>query len=525
MKWNKVLSKALCAALVMTAAGAMAVAPDATKIESIQANVVPNFYGYKVGTVDVTYKEGTDLSQVTVGDFTVYDRGFQNPEFGKVEVTSAKVNGNVVTLGVDQGTDKTADRSRETYGTLCTSSAWYVDSENVVHYGAEATVDALGNKIAPNTIKKGLQWRKNMDLVLCVNSEDIAGGIRSTDGSGNMLADTVWKDANLTGDLDKVTLEMVDVGWEAANYTMLGEEGKVPVQVIWPEGYDANRAEKYPVVVYQCGGGVCYWEVTDGSTTNANNLGCNVVYDVMMTEWHRQFPGAIVMSVNVHSSDVVNSAKEIAGVLDYAAANWNIDKDKVIVTGNSQGTLIASDFIRQRPDLVAAFVECNGNFGAIAPAARVDGTLANSSLAGWTEEEVKAVIDNNVSFWMFNGETDGDNPAAQQDVIEIVKNLYREAGKTEEWIDLHVRASGLQSWKFKKWGETDHSVTKVVAWDYLGRAYDDPAQGGIVLNAGDRYTYAGMEEPEKYKDMKIMDYRYTVYPESVAEWAQKVIAD
>ena len=32
--------------------------------------------------------------------------------------------------------------------------------------------------IYPNTIKKGLQWRENMDLVLCVNSDDITTGNR-----------------------------------------------------------------------------------------------------------------------------------------------------------------------------------------------------------------------------------------------------------------------------------------------------------------------------------------------------------
>ena len=36
------------------------------------------------------------------------------------------------------------------------------------------------------------------------------------------------------------------------------------------------------------------------------------------------------MSVNVHSSTVENSAKEIAGVLDYAIENWNADKDRII---------------------------------------------------------------------------------------------------------------------------------------------------------------------------------------------------
>lgn len=397
-----------------------------------------------------------------------------------------------------------------------------MDSEGNIHYGDTQTTDALGITIYPNTIKKGLQWRENMDLVLCVNSDDITTGIRSTDGAGTMLADTVWEPTILADDLDKVELEMVDVGWKAADYTMLGDQGEVPVHVIYPDNYDPNRAEPYPVIDYQCGGGVCYWEVTDGSTTPANNLGCNVVYDVMMTEWHRQMPDAIIMSVNVHSSTVENSAKEIAGVLDYAIENWNADKDRIILVGNSQGTLISSDVIRQRPDLVAGYVECNGNLGGMASADAVDGTLANSSLGSWTEEEVQAMIDNEVSVWMFNGETDGDNPAAQQDVIEIVKDLYREAGKSESWIEEHVRASGLQSWKFKDWGETDHSVTKVVAWYYLGQPYMD-VEKGTSLKAGDTYQYSGKEESyEKYQ--YTMDYVYTVYPESVAQWAKDVFA-
>ena len=491
-------------------------------IQSIQAYTDETMYGTGVVEVQVTYKPGVNVSGVTADSYTLYDRGFNNPEFGEVEITGASVDGNVVTLTVDQGTDKVTDRSRETYGTLCTSSSWYVDSEGNIHYGDTQTTDALGITIYPNTIKKGLQWRENMDLVLCVNSDDITTGIRSTDGAGTMLADTVWEPTILADDLDKVELEMVDVGWKAADYTMLGDQGEVPVHVIYPDNYDPNRAEPYPVIDYQCGGGVCYWEVTDGSITPANNLGCNVVYDVMMTEWHRQMPDAIIMSVNVHSSTVENSAKEIAGVLDYAIENWNADKDRIILVGNSQGTLISSDVIRQRPDLVAGHVECNGNLGGMASADAVDGTLANSSLGSWTEEEVQAMIDNEVSVWMFNGETDGDNPAAQQDVIEIVKDLYREAGKSESWIEEHVRASGLQSWKFKDWGETDHSVTKVVAWYYLGQPYMD-VEKGTSLKAGETYQYSGKEESyEKYQ--YTMDYVYTVYPESVAQWAKDVFA-
>ena len=517
------------AATGVASAQEAAAAPSAEAITSIQATTTPNFYGHKVASVAITYEEGTDLSGVTLADYAVYDRGFNNPDYGQLELTDISVSGNVVTLYTDLGTDKVTDRSRETYGTLCTSSNWYVDSEGVIHCDAPeggeeagAWQDALGTTIEPNTINKGLQWRENMDLILCVNGASLAEGIPSTDGAGQMLEDTVWEETILGGGLDEVVLEMVDVGEAAPSYTMLGDQGEVPVHVIYPEGYDADRAEPYPTIVYQCGGGVCYWEVTDGSTTAANNLGCNVVYDEMMTGWHAAMPDAIVMSVNVHSSPIDVSAAEICGVLDYAIANWNVDPDGIIIVGNSQGTLISSDVIRQRPDLIAGFVECNGNLGSMATADAVDGTLANSSLGSWTEAEVQAMIDNEVSVWMFNGETDGDNPAAQQDVIEIVKDLYRQAGQTEEWIDEHVRASGLQSWKFKAWGETDHSVTKVVASCYLDAPYTDVWEGQADLSVGDNYTYSGQEESyEKYQ--YTLDYQYTVYPESVSEWAQLVI--
>ena len=517
------------AATGVASAQEAAAAPSAEAITSIQATTTPNFYGHKVASVAITYEEGTDLSGVTLADYAVYDRGFNNPDYGQLELTDISVSGNVVTLYTDLGTDKVTDRSRETYGTLCTSSNWYVDSEGIIHCDAPeggeeagAWQDALGTTIEPNTINKGLQWRENMDLILCVNGASLAEGIPSTDGAGQMLEDTVWEETILGGGLDEVVLEMVDVGEAAPSYTMLGDQGEVPAHVIYPEGYDADRAEPYPTIVYQCGGGVCYWEVTDGSTTAANNLGCNVVYDEMMTGWHAAMPDAIVMSVNVHSSPIDVSAAEICGVLDYAIANWNVDPDGIIIVGNSQGTLISSDVIRQRPDLIAGFVECNGNLGGMATADAVDGTLANSSLGSWTEAEVQAMIDNEVSVWMFNGETDGDNPAAQQDVIEIVKDLYREAGQTEEWIDEHVRASGLQSWKFKAWGETDHSVTKVVASCYLDAPYTDVWEGQADLSVGDNYTYSGQEESyEKYQ--YTLDYQYTVYPESVSEWAQLVI--
>ena len=172
--------------------------PAASDIEAIQATTAPNFYGHKVETVAVTYKAGVDLSGVQLEDYALYDRGFNNPDFGQVKLVNISVSGNVVTLYADLNSDKVTDRSRETYGTLCTSASWYVDSEGVIHCddpqnGEEAGSwqDRLGNTIEANTINKGLQRRENMDLILCVNGADLRDGIASTDGSGKLLENTV----------------------------------------------------------------------------------------------------------------------------------------------------------------------------------------------------------------------------------------------------------------------------------------------------------------------------------------------
>ena len=519
-------------------------APSDTAIESIQATAEACFYGYKVGKVEIVYKDGTDLSGVKATDYAVYDRGFNNPEFGALTITGIAVEGNKVTLTIDsQTTDKITDRTRETYGTLCTSSAWYVDSEGKLHYGSEETTDKLGVTIYPNKIGKGLQRRKNLDLVLCVGgaSVSVKNGIPSTNGTGEMLTNTVWKETILSDDLDKIELTMVNLGTAAKGYELInaaqGTEGKgyVPVFVIWPDNYDKTRAEPYPVIDYQTGMGVCYWEMVNGKTsdgntyegeTDANNPGCNTVYDVMMTEWHRQYPEAIIMSVNVHYHDIETSAAEIAGAMDYAIANWNADPDNITIVGNSQGTLIASDVIRQRPDLINAYVECNGNFGTrFVDMDAMDRTVEHSSFSEWEEEEVTAVIDNEVSVWLLNGEADDTNPAVAQDTYNVLTDLYTEAGKSEEWIEKHVRISGFLSWQFKAWGETDHSVTKLVAWKYLGSPYNDP--NGTVTSG--TYKLSGQETNQPnyiyptYKPMT--EFEYTIYSDSVAEWVKNLNVD
>ena len=491
-----------------------------SKVVDVKATVAPNFYGFKVSQVVITFEEDVNPVALELADINVWDRGSANPNFGTLNCVEKTVDGNVVTLTFNTDSDKLTDRSRNSFGMMNTTG-WYMDSEGNIYYGSEDSTDNMGNKLYANENSKTCQ-PKALELVLTIDNE-LADGIFSTDMKGNKLANTVWEEEELTGGLEKVETRLVDIGSFAEGYTQVSDEGLVPVQLILPEGYDVNRAEAYPVIVYQCGGGVCYWELAAGTKNNiadANNLGCNTVYDNMMTEWAEMYPEAVIMAVNIHSTNTEVSAAEINSVIRYGIENWNLAEGKAILVGNSQGTILGSDAIRQAPELYAGFVECNGNFGANIQVTQTDGTVANSSFCNWTEDEVAALIANDVSCWMWNGETDGTNAGVAQDTYAVLADLYAAKGYSDEWIKNHVRVSGLQSWKFKEWGETDHSVTKVVAWNYIANPYTDVYENASI-QVGDTYKFTGKESYNYYD--YTMDFNYMVYAESVSEWAKNLI--
>ena len=493
------------------------------EVVDIQATIAPNFYGYKVSQVVITFAQDVDAEELAAANIAVYDRGSANPNFGALNVVDTKIEGNVVTLTINTDSDKLTDRSRNTYGNL-TCTGWYMDSEGNIYCAAAAgTMDAFGNEIYANAAGKTCQPR-NLDLILCVNSM-LTKGIKSTDTLGNWTEGTVWEEPVKTGGLELIEQEFVNVGWYAADYDQVSDNGEVPVQVIWPENYDPDRAEAYPIIDYQCGGGVCYWQISKdeskGIYADANNLGDNTVYDNMMTIWHEMYPDAIIMSVNVHSSNTENAAAEINAAIEYANENWNAAEGKAIIVGNSQGTIIGSDAIRQAPELWAGYVECNGNFGSMGNLTAADGTKENSSFSAWSDEDFANMIANPVAVWMNNGETDGTNAGVAQDTYAVLKDAYMAAGYSEDWVYNNIRLSGYQSWKFKEWGETDHSVTKIVAWNYIARPYTD-VYVNATLKAGDHYKFTGAEDYAYYD--YTMDFDYTVYAESISEWAHNLLA-
>jgi predicted peptidase len=493
--------------------GEDAVKPDAhlDAVESIQAYTDMCFYGQKLTKVVVTYAKGTDLTGINVTDFDVWDRGYANPSFTKARLvkTETDTEAGTVTIFVTTDSEKTGDRSKNPVGTLATG-AWYIDKEGVVHFGDGTAVDPItGEKFAAVERGKGYFTRENLDLVLAQSGQPIEDGIAMTDGHGNMLPGSLWK-TTVNYKYDSFKTIGVDGAADSSRYVAF--DGKIPVMVSIPDTYDDE--ENWPLVCYITGSGTSYWELYDeNGVVKANNPGTNLTFDNAAAGWIQD---AVVISPDVYSDDNVNAAKDVAAAISYMIENYKIDTDHIIIEGNSNGTVICSEVLRQFPKLVDVFICNNGRVGNRVNASDVDGTLENSSLGGWTEQELESLPAGGVRIWTFNGETDSAHPVVTQDGHKQLVDIYKEAGLGDRWIANNLRISGYQSWRFKNWGETDHSCTKMTFWYFLENPYNSPNEDGKKLLAGSKYRFPGLEDTKYYG---ADEYDYVVYEDSVKEWA------
>ena len=167
------------------------------------------------------------------------------------------------------------------------------------------------------------------------------------------------------------------------------------------------------------------------------------------------------------------------------------------------GTGITSQCVRDYTELVDVFLNYNGWFG--------DGPnqifSSDRQKATWPEESVQHIADEGVAIWFFNGEKDPlANPQFTVNAYKQLIPYYQAAGWSDEWIADNLRISGFKDYKFVEWGVNDHSVTKVVASNYITSPYRDVYEDGGLLNAGDNYYMSDATRDD------VKQFAYTVYP-------------
>ena len=512
-------------------------------ISCIQAYTDMTFYGQGLGSVEITYRPGVDVSGVTAQSYSLEDRGTLSPDFGRIEIAGVSVQGQTVTLSIAENTGATSNnkmiytgdqkegsRERNAFGIYCTG-AWYRDVNGVIYYGKEDTAEYRAN-----TTGMGYQARPCLELRLRHTGEAESASACLANEKGQYNAGGLWKqtiDANF-GEGGFQTFEELGIQVES---TAKNAKDVVPDQYVRgylyvPEDYTGD--EEVPLVVTISGNGTSFWILEDGT----NNFGTNIMYDAATTSWIGK--GAIV--VGIHDRSIMGGNGEDydyllddVNVIKYLLEHYNIDRDRIIIHGNSRSTMAASTIIQALAGQPYSAGQDAADWGDRPRTKTLDKSvydfeigvfLCNNGLYGgqglWTYEDRLAVAKTGLRAWIFDAEQDFNNI----DYVEEQIKAFKEAGYSDQWIAENLRLTCFPSELFYYWGESDHSTTRINYWYfgdgeiYYGSDCHIDENGQLVYDSkvmpGGTYT---VEARGASRSGTKEGHAYTVYGENFQEWA------
>ncbi len=505
----------LSLSLILSGCFLKKVDPSVDSIISIQAFTDMCFYGQKLSRVEITYQKNVDLSNVSTDTYTLIDRGYANPDFAEVTIESVDIDGQVVTLNITQDTEAMEDNTLIYAGDNATGSRlknpigasvtelWYRAVDGTIYFGEEDS-----DKYKANTSGDGYQTRECLELKLWHNNESEANAASLANADGSYNTNGVWLptiDANYGEDGFQ---SFEELGVEVATTATDGDQF-VKGWAYFPEDFDVNNEEKYPLIISINGYGTSYWKHEDGT----HNFGTGIKFDSSAIRWMNN--GAIVLNIHDRSHTGGENYKfwiDDYHVIQYFIANYKADPERITLSGNSRGTIAVNTITSTYPDLINTLIINNGSMGT--------GIAGKQMFEGvWTEDEWMEAANNGISIWAFDGEQDTDN----QDTYHTAISYYKKAGWSDEWIAENIRITGFPSELYYYWGETDHSTTKMTYWYFFDEPYSGPdvkiEKGELVynskLNVGDTYQLKGILREGTYNKE---GFDYVIYGENLRDW-------
>ncbi len=492
-----------------------AMSPAVENIESIRAYTDYCWYGQKLTRVEITYRDGVDLSGVTADTYVLLDRGYSHPDFAEAVIESVDVSRQVVTIYITvdtealegnaliySGDNATGARSKNPVG-LYATGPWYRAVDGVIHYGEQDS-----GKYKANTSGDGYQTRECLELKLYHIGETEADAACLANEDGTYNTNGLWLptiDANY-GEGGFRTFE--ELGIEVPTTATDGDRF-VKGWAYFPPDFNRNRAEKYPLIITITGFGTSYWKHEDGT----NNFGTGLNFDGSGFRW--MDCGTIVLNIHDRSHTGGDDYKfyvDDYNVIRYFIQNYNADPEAITLTGNSRGTIACNTIASTYPGLINTLILNNGSMGA--------GIAGKNMFAGtWTDEEWQNAAKYGISIWAFDGEQDTDNTENYRTAI----SFYKAAGWSDEWIAENIRLTGFPTGLYYYWGETDHSTTKMTYFYFFDNPYHGPdariVDGRLVYNKklmkGDTYQLRGRLVNGKYNKE---GFDYIIYADTLRDW-------
>lgn len=126
-----------------------------------------------------------------------------------------------------------------------------------------------------------------------------------------------------------------------------------------PVGYDANNSQGYPLLIFFHGRGEAGDANNSDGTLNTSVLSRVLRHGPPMLihnrRWDETLP-FIVLSPQSERSDGGFYSNDFINLYNFAVNQYNVDPNRVYITGLSQGGGSVYNFILQRPDLIAAAI-------------------------------------------------------------------------------------------------------------------------------------------------------------------------
>jgi predicted esterase len=196
-------------------------------------------------------------------------------------------------------------------------------------------------------------------------------------------------------------------------------------RVMFPNGYNKkDTVTKYPLILMLHGAGESgrswagRYDYTpddlqyDNNSTNTAHAGPSHAAAIVKSPSDpKSFPGIVIMPQVSHSGswqngwedgNISDNMRMTIGIVEHFIKNYNVDQDRVIVHGLSNGGKGSWDAAAKRPDLFAAMLPMSG--------------------VGTNNEAMSDILVT-MPIWLFQGGTDTNpRPQAAQDLIDMLKS-------------------------------------------------------------------------------------------------------
>lgn len=257
-----------------------------------------------------------------------------------------------------------------------------------------------------------------------------------------------------------------------------------------PKNYDASKS--YPVVLtcHGAGGSINYLQQdADG---NLMCIGGDLGRDAVPVAWAREVEeDVIVISqqrwMNPPEEWEVNEVEDTLKNVDYVAALYNIDRNRIYGIGSSAGTSHLSKFIMTYPAYLAGYIQCNGSFNSAniyKEEYRTNGKTMITSCT-WAESlseredcflpeeeqaearaKLQCVVDNKLPIYIWHGVNDATASwTSALSAYKLLQKMYREAGLSDAEIDSLVKLYFADDTEYHDHGICEiHATSKLAVW-------------------------------------------------------------